>query len=141
RGDKSGTTGNFLSYLETAAPEAWTHGAEDEFPASLGGESADKTAGVAAAVEAGEGTIGYLDASAAGNLQTVAIKSGEDFVPYSPEAAAAVVAGSPLEEGRAETDVAYELDYTGVEGAYPIVLVSYLIGCSEYADPAKGELV
>lgn len=141
RGDKSGTTGNFLAYLEEAAPEVWTHGAEDEFPAALGGESADKTAGVAQAVGAGEGTIGYLDASAATNLQTAAIKSGDEFVPYSPEAAAAVVAGSPKEEGREASDVVYELDYTGVAGAYPIVLVSYLIGCSDYQDDAKGELV
>lgn len=141
RGDKSGTTGNFLAYLEAAAPEAWTHGSEDQFPAELGGESADQTAGVAAALEAGEGTIGYIDASAAGNLQTVAVKSGNDFVPYSPEAAAQVVAGSPLEEGREDTDVVFELDYTGVEGAYPIVLVSYLIGCAEYADSNVGAMV
>lgn len=141
RGDASGTTGNFLSYLEAAAPDAWTFGTEDEFPADLGGEAAQQTAGVAAAIEAGEGSIGYLDASQATDLQVAAIKSGEGFVEYTPDAAAAVVAGSPLEEGRAETDVVYELDYTGVEGGYPIVLVSYLIGCADYADDAKGELV
>lgn len=141
RGDASGTTGNFLSYLESAAPEAWTHGTEDEFPADLGGEAAQQTAGVASAIEAGEGSIGYLDASQATDLQVAAIASGESFVEYTPEAAAQVVAGSPLEEGRGETDVVFELDYTGVEGGYPIVLVSYLIGCSDYADDAKGELV
>lgn len=141
RGDKSGTTGNFLSYLGKAAPEVWTFGNDDTFPAELGGESADKTAGVAAAITAGEGTIGYIDASAATQMQTASVKSGNDFVAYTPEAAASVVAESPVEDGRAATDVAIKLDYTGVEGAYPIVLVSYLIGCSEYADPAKGELV
>ena len=141
RADESGTTGNFLSYLEEAAPEAWTYGTEDTFPGDLGGEAADKTAGVAQAITAGEGSIGYLDASAATDMQTAAIKSGEDFVAYTPEAAAAVVAGSPLEEGREDTDVAYELDYTGVDGAYPIVLVSYLIGCQEYTDANTAELV
>lgn len=141
RGDASGTTGNFLSYLEAAAPEAWTHGTEDEFPTDLGGEAAQQTAGVAAAVEAGEGSIGYLDASAANTLQVAAIQSGDGFVEYTPDAAAAVVAGSPLEDGRADTDLVFELDYTGVEGGYPIVLVSYLIGCAEYQDTAKGELV
>ncbi|MDJ1369967.1 phosphate ABC transporter substrate-binding protein PstS [Gulosibacter molinativorax] len=141
RGDASGTTGNFLSYLESAAPEAWTFGTEDEFPADLGGEAAQQTAGVAAAISAGEGSIGYLDASQAADLQVAAIKSGEGFVEYTPEAAAAVVAGSPLEEGRAETDVVYDLDYTGVEGGYPIVLVSYLVGCHDYQDDAKAELV
>lgn len=141
RGDASGTTGNFLSYLESAAPEAWTHGSEDEFPADLGGEAAQQTAGVAAAIAAGEGSIGYLDASQASDLQVAAIASGDGFVAYTPEAAAAVVAGSPLEEGRAESDVVFDLDYTGVEGGYPIVLVSYLIGCADYQDDAKAELV
>lgn len=141
RGDTSGTTGNFTAYLTEAAPDAWTYGDEDDFPADLGGEAANQTAGVAEAVAAGEGTIGYLDASAATDLQTASIQSGSDFVPYSPEAAAQVVAGSALEEGRAETDLSYALDYTGVEGAYPIVLVSYLIGCADYEDDAKGELV
>lgn len=141
RGDKSGTTGNFLAYLTEAAPDVWTYGDEDEFPSDLGGASADKTAGVAAEVQNGEGSIGYLDASAATQLQTASIKSGSDFVAYSPEAAAEVVAGSPLEDGREATDVVKKLDYTGVEGAYPIVLVSYLIGCSDYADDSKAELV
>lgn len=141
RGDASGTTGNFLSYLESAAPEAWTFGTEDEFPTDLGGEAGQQTAGVAAAIEAGEGSIGYLDASQATDLQVAAIASGDGFVDYTPEAAAQVVAGSPLEEGRTETDIVFELDYTGVEGGYPIVLVSYLIGCSDYADDAKAELV
>ena len=141
RGDKSGTTGNFLKYLEKAAADKWTYGTDDQFPADLGGESADKTQGVADAVSAGEGTIGYLDASAAESLQVASIKSGSDFVPYSPEAAAAVVAGSKVEDGRGATDLAYKLDYTGVEGAYPIVLVSYLIGCSEYQDANIGAAV
>ena len=141
RGDKSGTTGNFLKYLEAAAADAWTFGTDDQFPADLGGESADKTQGVADAVAAGEGTIGYLDASAASQLQVASIKSGNDFVPYSPEAAAAVVAGSKIEEGRGATDLAYKLDYTGVEGAYPIVLVSYLVACSDYQDDNIGAAV
>ncbi|MGO2113035.1 MAG: phosphate ABC transporter substrate-binding protein PstS [Pseudoclavibacter sp.] len=140
RSDASGTTGNFLGYLEAAAPDAWTHGAEDEWPLPEVGEAANLSAGVAESVAAGEGSISYVDASAAGDLQAVSVKSGESYVPFSPEAAAAVVGGSQLEEGRAETDVVYELDYTGVDGAYPIVLVSYLIGCAEYADPAKAEL-
>ena len=42
----------------------------------------------------------------------------------------------------ATTDLAIELDRTSTEaGVYPIVLVSYLIGCSEYEDAANAELV
>lgn len=39
-------------------------------------------------------------------------------------------------------DLALKLDYaTKVEGAYPIVLVTYEIVCSKYADPAVGKNV
>ena len=69
-------------------------------------------------------------------------KVGDEFVPFSPEAAAAIVDASPFVEGRGEGDLAIEIDRTTEEaGVYPIVLVSYLIGCVEYADAANAELV
>ena len=142
RSDKSGTTGNFTEYLEAAAPESWTVGAVEEWPTELGGEGAQGTSGVVEAVTNGVGTIGYADASKAGELGTVKIKVGDEFVEYTPEAASAIVDASTLEEGRTEHDLAIELDRTTTEkGVYPIVLVSYLIGCEEYADAANAELV
>jgi len=134
RSDDSGTTENFTDYLFEAAPSVWTSEADGVWPLS-GGEAANGTSGVISAVQGGQGTIGYADASRAGELGTVAIKVGEEFVPYSPEAAAAVVDASPEEEGRAATDIAIKIDRTTTAaGAYPIVLVSYLIGCAEYED-------
>ena len=65
-------------------------------------------------------------------------------VPISEalEAAAAVVAESPLVEGRDANDIAFALDRTTTDPShYPLVLVSYSIVCSEYADAAQGELV
>lgn len=142
RSDKSGTTGNFTEYLEAVAPSAWTAGAVEEWPTEFGGEGAAQTSGVVDAVSNGVGTIGYADASRAGDLGTVAVKVGDQFVDYSPEAAAAIVDASTVEEGRGEHDIAIELDRTSeAEGVYPIVLISYLIGCAEYSDPAKAELV
>ncbi len=141
RSDKSGTTGNFTDYLAANAESVWTHGSVEEWPVS-GGEAAQGTSGVVSAVEGGQGTIGYADASRAGDLGTVAIQVGDEFVSYSPEAAAAIVDVSPQEEGRAATDIAIKLDRTTTEaGTYPLVLVSYLIGCAEYNDAATGELV
>lgn len=141
RSDKSGTTGNFTEYLAAAAPEAWTEGSVEEWPLDSG-EAAQGTSGLVDAVTNGTGTIGYADASRAGDLGTVSIKVGDEFVEYSPEAAAAIVDHSPLASGRAAGDLAIELDRTSEEaGVYPIVLVSYLIGCAEYADPANVELV
>ena len=142
RSDKSGTTGNFTEYLEAAAPADWTAGSIEEWPTELGGEGAQGTSGVVDAVTNGVGTIGYADASRAGDLGTVEIKVGDEYVAYSPEAAAAIVDASPVEEGRTDHDIAIKLDRTSSEaGVYPIVLVSYLVGCEKYAEPANAELV
>ena len=141
RSDESGTTENFTDYLAATAPEVWTWEKGQVWPVE-GGEAAQGTSGVVSAVEGGQGTIGYADASRAGDLGTVAIQVGDEFVSYSAEAAALVVDASPEEEGRAATDIAIKLDRNTTEaGAYPIVLVSYLIGCAEYTDAAVGELV
>ncbi len=134
RADKSGTTGNFTDYLAAAAPEAWTFDSVEEWPVQSG-EAAQGTSGVVNSVKQGVGSIGYADASRAAEegLSTVAIKVGDEFVEYSPEAAAAIVEKSPFAEGRTEGDLAIELDRTSAEaGVYPIVLVSYLIACQEY---------
>lgn len=142
RSDKSGTTGNFTDYLAEAAPDDWSIGSVEEWPSEFGGEGAQGTSGVVAAVQNGVGTIGYADASRADELGTVSIKVGDEFVGYSPEAAAAIVDASPMEEGRTDHDLAIKLDRTTTEsGVYPIVLVSYLVGCEQYADPANAELV
>jgi phosphate transport system substrate-binding protein len=62
-------------------------------------------------------------------------------VPYSSEAAAAIVDASPMVEGRDAVDLSIELDRTSeADGVYPIVLISYLVACSEYEDAANAEL-
>ena len=141
RSDDSGTTKNFTDYLGQNAPDVWTEKAEDPFPYQTG-EGAQGTSGVVDAVTNGVGTIGYADASRAGDLGVAKLKVGDEFVAYSAEAAAAVVTGSPLVEGREANDLAFELNRTTTNPAeYPLVLVSYAIVCTDYADPAKAELV
>lgn len=141
RQDDSGTTENFTEYLGAAAPDVWTDEADGVWPLD-GGEAASQTSGMIDAVSGGTGTIGYADASRAGDLGTVSVKVGDEYVPYSAEAAAAIVDASPVVEGRGEGDLALEIDRTSEEaGVYPVVLVSYLIGCEEYEDPASAELV
>ena len=141
RSDDSGTTENFTDYLGAAAPDVWTYEADGVWPFE-GGEAAQGTSGVVDAVTNGTGTVGYADASRAGDLGTVAVQVGDEFVEFSPEAAAAIVDASPEVEGRSEGDIAIEIDRTSEEaGVYPIVLVSYLIGCQEYAESENVELV
>jgi phosphate transport system substrate-binding protein len=140
RSDDSGTTENFTDYLAQAAPEVWTYEADGVWPIESG-EAAQGTSGVVDAVTNGTGTIGYADASRAGDLGTVAVLIGDEYVPYSAEAAAAVVDASPFVEGREDFDLSLELDRTPDSAAYPVVLVAYLVGCETYLDAAQAELV
>ncbi|SEB97076.1 phosphate ABC transporter substrate-binding protein, PhoT family [Paramicrobacterium humi] len=134
RSDESGTTENFTEYLSAVAGDVWDAEPSGDW-AYEGGEAAQGTSGVIDAVTSGTGTIGYADASRAGDLGTVSVKVGDDYVPYSAEAAAAIVDASPFADGREDGDLAIELDRASTEsGVYPIVLVSYLIACNEYQD-------
>ena len=140
RSDESGTTENFTDYLSAVSP-VWDAEPSGDW-AYPGGEAAAQTSGVVDTVKGGTGTIGYADASRAAGLGTVSVKVGDSYVPYSAEAAAAIVDASPLASGRAATDLAIELDRTSdAAGVYPIVLVSYLIACTEYQDAGNAELV
>lgn len=143
RGDSSGTTGTFTEYLAAVAGDAWPHEDGDEWPvATTRSESAQQTSGVEAAVNGGNGTIGYIDASRAGELGSVAVQVGDEFVPFSSEAAAQLVGASPLAEGRGEGDLVFEVDpATAPAGSYPIALVSYLIACEQYEDEAVADIV
>lgn len=141
RADASGTQEVFTTYLQAVAPDVWTDEAGDEWPLSSG-EAADGTSGVVNAITNGVGYIGFADASQAGDLGQVAIDVEGEFVPYSAEAASALVAASPLEEGREAHDLAFEVDPAAAPaGSYPIALVSYLIGCVEYEDAEVATLV
>lgn len=142
RSDESGTSENFTAYLTAAAPDVWTAGEVETWPTDLGGEGGNGTSGVVSAVKQGEGSIGYADASQAGELGTAAVGVGGEFVEYSPEAAAAVLDASNPVEGRDETDLAIDVARDTTEsGVYPIVLLSYLLACPTYDDPAQAELV
>ncbi len=143
RSDDSGTTDNFTDYLSQAGEGAWSYEADGVWPISSG-EAAEGTSGVVGAITNGEGTIGYADDSAIKetDLGVVSVKVGEEFTAPSPEGAATVVAVSPPVEGRDEVDMSIEVDRTTTEaGAYPIVLVSYLLACQTYEDAAQAALV
>ncbi|MGY1884504.1 phosphate ABC transporter substrate-binding protein PstS [Blastococcus sp. SYSU DS0753] len=141
RADDSGTTENFTEYLAAAAADAWPHEPDGVWPVS-GGEAAQGTSGVVSAVGAGNGAIGYADLSQAGSLGVANIGVGDEFVEPSAEAAAAVVENSETLEGRGEYDFAIELARDTTEsGNYPIVLVSYHVGCIEYEDQETADLV
>jgi len=141
RSDDSGTTKNFTDYLDQTSEGAWTGGVVETWPVK-GGEAAEGTSGVVAAVTNGKGTIGYADASQAGDLGKAHVKVGDEYTEVTPEAAAKVLDASKAVEGRAATDIAITVDRKVAEkGVYPIVLVSYQIACQTYDDKAEADLV
>jgi len=141
RADDSGTTDNFTDYLFQAAGDVWTSEPDGVWPLE-GGEAANGTSGVVEVVTSTAGAVTYADASRAGDLGIAAVAVGEEFVDPSAEAAAAVVENSPAVEGRGKYDFAIEVN-RGTEGSgeYPIVLVSYHIGCTEYDDQETADNV
>ncbi len=141
RSDESGTTDNFTQWLSAAGEGAWTSDPDGVWPVK-GGEGAQGTSGVIESVTNGKGTIGYADESQAGDLSVASIKVGDAYVAPEAAAAAKVVDVSAPVQGRAANDMAVDVDRTTTEaGAYPLVLVSYLIACPTYADKATAELV
>jgi phosphate transport system substrate-binding protein len=141
RADDSGTTKNFTDYLTAASGGTWSGGVVETWPIK-GGEAADGTSGVVSAVKGGTGTIGYADASQAGDLATVQIKVGDEFVSPTAEAAAQVLDTAEREEGRVDSDIALKIDRTTTaSGVYPVVMVSYQIACQEYEDKDEQALV
>jgi phosphate transport system substrate-binding protein len=142
RSDESGTTENFTDYLAAVQPDIWTYGKGKEWPSDLNGEGAAQTSGVIQAINAGEGSIGYADASQVGDLGVAKIGVGDSFVAYSPEAAAKSVEVSTKVEGRSEYDFGFTLDRTTTDPTvYPITLVSYHIVCLQYDDQATVDFV
>ena len=76
RSDDSGTTDELHRLPDQGQPAAPGPTADDTWPIK-GGEAAEGTSGVVAAVKGGDGTIGYADDSQAGGLRIVSIKVGE----------------------------------------------------------------
>ncbi len=143
RSDESGTTQNFAEYMSEVVPSVWTYEVSGDWPVK-GGEAASGTSGVVEAVEAGEGAIGYADASQAGELGVAKIQVGKNYEEPTPEAAAAILEESPEDksvEGNPNM-FAFKLDRkTETQGTYPIVLVSYLIACTEYKSADEAAVV
>ena len=141
RSDQSGTTQNFEKYLAATDPADYTATPSKVWAGTVGqGKSGSQ--GVQQGIQATEGAIGYLEYSFAvnGGLRTASVDNGGGAVALSATTAGAAVSAAKV-TGTGD-DLTLKLDYaTKVAGAYPIILVTYEIACTKYADAAKGALV
>ncbi|MFT3852648.1 MAG: phosphate ABC transporter substrate-binding protein PstS [Ilumatobacteraceae bacterium] len=139
RSDGSGTTQNFTTWLQKAAPSTWTlaPGSTVEWPAdTLAGNG---NAGVAQIIKDTKGAIGYIDLSdavASGlSFAKVENQSGE-FVEPTAEAASAAGDGVEVPD-----DLVFSaLNSTAAE-AYPITYQSWVIVFAKQKDAAHAALV
>ena len=143
RSDESGTTANFTDYLHEAAGSVWTFDPDSSWPLKTG-ESGAQTSGMIQAVNAGDGTIGYADASQAQDLGVAKVKVGNTYVAPSADGAAADFDQSQQdpELTKAPNVFAYKVQRTPTDpSSYPVLLVSYLMGCTKYSDQSTTDLV
>lgn len=136
RSDSSGTTDNFQKYLEAASGGVWTKGDGSEFQGGAG-EGAQKSAGVAQAVQATPGAIGYVEKGFAdqAGLPYAKIDNGSGAVELTDESAGkAIDAAKFAAEGNDLTLDLASLYGTSEAGAYPLVLATYEIVCSNGYD-------
>ncbi|NYJ75928.1 phosphate ABC transporter substrate-binding protein PstS [Allobranchiibius huperziae] len=141
RSDSSGTTDNFTNYMNTTDPTDWTAKHAKAWAGKVG-QGKPKSAGVGSAVKATDGGITYVEWSYAitNNLAMAQVDNGGGAVALtaasaSKAAEAATIAGTG-------NDLKLKLDYaTKAAGTYPIVLVTYEIVCSKYADATTGKAV
>jgi phosphate transport system substrate-binding protein len=134
RSDESGTTANFTDYLHEAAGNVWTDDPDSSWPLNSG-ESGAQTSGMVQAVKAGDGTIGYADESQAQDLGVAKVKVGNTYVAPSADGAAADFEQSQKdpELSQGKNVFAYTVERTPTDPShYPVLLVSYLMGCTKY---------
>lgn len=143
RSDSSGTTKNFEKYLQATASSIFkSEPDKDSSKAGFAGQGKAKSQGVAAAISATEGGVGYVEYSFAvgASLSTAAIDNGGGAVDLSPDTASAA-AGTATVTGTGK-DLTLKIDYAQkTPGSYPLILVTYEIVCTKYSDPAVGTLV
>ena len=126
RSDKSGTSGVFTDYLSKVDAADWTAGATQTFPTDKGQIGKAGSDGVANAVKAASGGIGYAEHSFAVERQLgeVQVKNGAGEFK-GPDTAAVTQA---IDAATANPDGTLTLNYTTSNaGVYPISTVSYFL--------------
>jgi phosphate transport system substrate-binding protein len=137
RSDESGTTEQFLKYLQAAAPSDWKYDPSKTWPAKTG-QGAAKNAGVAQGIKNAAGGVGYVEWANAKDLKLgiSQIDNGGGAVELTADSAGKAIAAAKS-DGQGN-DLRLKLDYaTKQPGVYPIVAVTYEMVCSKGLDAGK----
>ncbi|OBJ58179.1 phosphate ABC transporter substrate-binding protein PstS [Mycobacterium sp. 1423905.2] len=145
RSDESGTSDNFQRYLDTASGGVWGRGAGKAFNGGVG-EGAKGNEGAAGAVGTTEGSVTYVEWSFAQaqhlHMAQIVTSASPEPTAINPDSVGRTISAAWFtKEGN---DLAFDtisFYRPNQPGAYPIVLATYEIVCSKYADPQVGAAV
>jgi phosphate transport system substrate-binding protein len=145
RSDESGTTDNFQLYLDAASDGAWAKGSGKVFAGGVG-EGAKGNEGTSAAIKSTKNSITYNEWSFAKsqNLSIAQIVTSASKDPVKLTVASAGKAIDSVKLKGEGNDLVLDTSsfYKPVEaGAYPIILPTYEIVCSKYADADTAKAV
>lgn len=139
RSDASGTTNNFLQYLNAWAPSIFPKVQDDMGTAFPGGKppansvAGKGNSGVMANVLAKEGTIGYVDLGDAKGYPSARIQNAKgEFIAPSSASAAKNLANQTNVAANGLVTLNYKL---AVSGAYPISIFSYALARTDGKGP------
>jgi phosphate transport system substrate-binding protein len=146
RSDKSGTSGNFTSWLRGVAPTSWTKAANDTFvtafPGNINGPGnigrivgAQSSTGVAQLAAKTKYSITYAEVSYGTkyNLKTTALGNASGNFALPTGDATAAFLGSATVDAKG----IFKFDYATKEaGAYTLGIITYMLGDSDYKDKA-----
>jgi phosphate transport system substrate-binding protein len=141
RSDSSGTTGNFTKFLDKAAGAdnggIWKLGTDSTIEWPTDTQAGEGNTGVAQAITATDGAIGYVDLSDAtdAGLKTATIlnKSGK-YVAPTLEGASAAAAGAEV-----KADLTFSAIWAAGDTSYPITAQTWIIAYKKQTDAAKAD--
>ncbi|MBW0269627.1 phosphate-binding protein [Nocardia sp. MH4] len=145
RSDESGTTDNFQLYLDAASDGAWGKGGGKTFNGGVG-EGAKGNEGTSAAIKNTKNSITYNEWSFAKaqslSIAQIITSASKDPVKLSAESAGKSIDGVKIKgEGNdlvLDTSSFYK---PTAAGSYPIMMATYEIVCSKYADADTSKAV
>ena len=139
RSDSSGTTNNFLQYLNAWAPTIWPKVQDDMTTAFPGGKppansvAGKGNSGVMANVLAKEGTLGYVDLGDAKGYPSARIQNAKgEFIAPSSASAAKNLANQTNVDALGLVQLDYKV---AVSGAYPMSIFSYALARTDGKGP------
>lgn len=145
RSDASGTTDNFQRYLDAAAGAAWGKGTGKVFNGGVG-QGAPGNEGTSAMVKDTEGAVSYNEYSFAQAQRLFGAKivtsAGRDPVAINNDTVAKAIAGTAIAGQGNDLVLNMSAVYRPTQpGVYPIMLATYELVCSKYADPQTAPAV